>query len=815
MKMRKTLSILAVMALPLIVAAGPIDKERARQIASEFITDVSTRNASVMHRAPVSHQLTYKYAGYDHLYTFSDDKNGGFVVVAGDDRIAQPVLAYSETDHVNMYALPAVTQIMLQSYEEQLASLPPDYAPAAAPEASQRELIYPLLTSMWHQYLPFRYNTPYDENAGYNTPVGCVALVLSQLMYYWKYPSGTTKTIPAYTTDSGYDMPALPPTTFDYSKMHDNYEYVYSREEVNPSDPAVAEVTKLMMYTGCALKMNYATGGSAAVFDTDAIAEYFKFDKGARRLMAGNYPHAIWEEMVYNELKAGRPVPYSAGAIGNDNHQFIIDGYDGKGLFHANIGEIGRGSDNQYYRLGVIDQCREQVTLVEFSGYNVYQAGIFGFQPDQGNDPVPVVSVDYGDYALSKTSFTRTSAAVDFTGVKLKGTMKRHDSNGLKMDYGWGLYQDGVLKQVLYSSTTSKTSIALTASFNMGKNLPLGTYQFFPIFRNQGAEEWETYLEYEYTTEDGTPMRHFTATIGEKSLKIGVSSTEPNITIDKVEYFKAIEGERLIARAFLTNGGTNYENLLFFWIDGKMRTGVGAYVDPGMSDYVDFYTAAPSKGTHDVKITTDYDGNDIVFTGKLKVTAVPQYKLETSYTESGITYENGRGRIHGRLDVVCKIKNVGTTTYSNVIQGWCGVYLKGEDGSLVGDENLGYPRWCWQKVWCVNLAPGESIEIPFSIGKEVFRPNDYFYCVSVDYYDNNQRSERIYSTPYSIYVDESGLLGDVNNDGLINMNDVTAIINYILGKNPGNFSSANAELNGDGYINMQDVTAIINIILGR
>ena len=814
--MRKTLSIMAFLALPLVVAAGPIDRERAQQIANEFITDVSARNASVMHRAPVSHQLTYKDTGYNDLYTFSDDKNGGFVVVAGDDRIAQPVLAYSETDHVNMYALPEVMQIMLLSYEEQLASLPPNYAPTANSETSQHEVIYPLLTSMWHQYLPFRYNTPYDENAGYNTPVGCVALVLSQLMYYWKYPSGTTQTIPAYTTYSGYDMPALPPTTFDYSKMHDNYSYVYSRDNVDPNDPAVAEVTKLMMYTGCALKMNYATGGSAAVFDTDTIAKYFNFDKGSRRLLAGNYPHAIWEEMVYNELKAGRPVPYSAGAIGNDNHQFIIDGYDGKGLFHANIGEIGKGSDNQYYRLGVIDHCEDQYSMVEFSGYNVHQAGIFGFQPDKGNNPVPVVSVDYGDYALSKTSFTRTSSAVDFTGIKLKGTMKRHDSNGLSMDYGWGLYQGGLLKQEVYSSTTSNTSVALNTSFNMGKGLPNGTYQLFPIFRNHGAEEWETYLEYEYTTEDGTPMRHFTATIEEKKLQIGVSSTEPNITIDKVEYYRAFEGERLHARAYLTNGGTNYENLLFFWIDGKMRTGVGAYVDPGMSDYVDFHTAAPSKGTHDVKITTDYEGKNIVYTGKLKVTATPEYKLETSYTERGTLRKNNQWYIHGRLDVVCKIKNVGTTTYSDMIQGTSDEYLRAEDGSITWDEDLGYDRWCWRKVWWVNLAPGESIEIPVSIGKEVFRPNDYFYSIGLNYYNNHGESKYFYNKGYFLYLDEPWpLLGDVNNDGWINMSDVTEVIYYILGSSTTALSLSTADLNGDGYINMSDATEIINLILGR
>ena len=60
----------------------------------------------------------------------------------------------------------------------------------------------------------------------------------------------------------------------------------------------------------------------------------------------------------------------------------------------------------------------------------------------------------------------------------------------------------------------------------------------------------------------------------------------------------------------------------------------------------------------------------------------------------------------------------------------------------------------------------------------------------------------------------SDILGDVNGDGKINMMDVTAVINYILGKEPSPFIYENACMNDDPYINMQDVTAIINIILG-
>ena len=64
-------------------------------------------------------------------------------------------------------------------------------------------------------------------------------------------------------------------------------------------------------------------------------------------------------------------------------------------------------------------------------------------------------------------------------------------------------------------------------------------------------------------------------------------------------------------------------------------------------------------------------------------------------------------------------------------------------------------------------------------------------------------------------VKTGGLLGDVDGDGYINMMDVTAVINYILNKQPEKFIFKNADMDADGYINMIDVTAIINIILGK
>ena len=53
--------------------------------------------------------------------------------------------------------------------------------------------------------------------------------------------------------------------------------------------------------------------------------------------------------------------------------------------------------------------------------------------------------------------------------------------------------------------------------------------------------------------------------------------------------------------------------------------------------------------------------------------------------------------------------------------------------------------------------------------------------------------------------------GDINGDGEVNVSDVTALINKILGSST--YTDAVCDINGDGEINVSDVTALINMIL--
>lgn len=58
-----------------------------------------------------------------------------------------------------------------------------------------------------------------------------------------------------------------------------------------------------------------------------------------------------------------------------------------------------------------------------------------------------------------------------------------------------------------------------------------------------------------------------------------------------------------------------------------------------------------------------------------------------------------------------------------------------------------------------------------------------------------------------------GLLGDVNGDGQVDVEDIVGIVNYILNEPAEGFIEANADVSGDGNIDVDDVVATVNIIL--
>ena len=65
-----------------------------------------------------------------------------------------------------------------------------------------------------------------------------------------------------------------------------------------------------------------------------------------------------------------------------------------------------------------------------------------------------------------------------------------------------------------------------------------------------------------------------------------------------------------------------------------------------------------------------------------------------------------------------------------------------------------------------------------------------------------------------LLYENSGLLGDVNQDGFVDILDIIRVLNYILGNLiPTENQSILSDINSDGMLNILDVVLLVNIIL--
>ena len=84
------------------------------------------------------------------------------------------------------------------------------------------------------------------------------------------------------------------------------------------------------------------------------------------------------------------------------------------------------------------------------------------------------------------------------------------------------------------------------------------------------------------------------------------------------------------------------------------------------------------------------------------------------------------------------------------------------------------------------------------------------------YVEVKQNTTKSYqSVVREVTLPGAGLRGDVNMDNEVNIQDVTALINYLLSHNATGISVDNANCNQDGDVNISDVTALINYLLSK
>lgn len=217
----------------------------------------------------------------------------------------------------------------------------------------ERKEIAPLVQTTWGLRAPY-YNLCPVIN-GQHCETGCVATAMAQVMRYYQHPK-ESPAIPGYTTSAYHIvMDELPATTFDW----DNMTLTYGSGSTDAERTAVAT---LMLYCGAAVQMDYTPGGSAA-WESDAMValeSLFGYALSTRELYRYMFDDLAWENILYNELRKGRPIIYGGMPSGLE-HQFICDGYK-NGKFHFNMGWTFKPSG--YYGINEIDEYNFHSAIV-------------------------------------------------------------------------------------------------------------------------------------------------------------------------------------------------------------------------------------------------------------------------------------------------------------------------------------------------------------------------------------------------------------------------------------------------------------------
>ena len=107
---------------------------------------------------------------------------------------------------------------------------------------------------------------------------------------------------------------------------------------------------------------------------------------------------------------------------------------------------------------------------------------------------------------------------------------------------------------------------------------------------------------------------------------------------------------------------------------------------------------------------------------------------------------------------------------------------------------------------------GSIIDVTLDIDKEM---KDGMYEIKLsDIVLSTTKAVKINGDDVTAQLEvKSYLLGDPNNDGSIDVVDITMIANHILGNNPENFIFEAADVDADGTVDVNDIISIANIIL--
>ena len=271
---------------------------------------------------------------FSYLYIFSND--GGFVILSSDD-CAKPILAYSTNGSFDPENIPVAVRDWLFTYENRIADAINQHLEATSEitalwemlqsghwkDSKDAQTVDPIITAKWGQGSPYNAFCPSD------TPVGCVAVAMGQVMRHWRYPEqgigSHSYTYNGYTHNVDFSS-----TTYNWSAMP------------NSCNSANNDVATLLYHCGVAIETHYTSSNSTAYVlyspahpynAESALKEFFGYSNDAHGELRSNYDKETWMAMLKSNLDVG----IECKNTNLDNYGFRIYDVFGKLLISNNL----------------------------------------------------------------------------------------------------------------------------------------------------------------------------------------------------------------------------------------------------------------------------------------------------------------------------------------------------------------------------------------------------------------------------------------------------------------------------------------------
>ncbi|MDO4511066.1 MAG: C10 family peptidase [Bacteroidales bacterium] len=787
--MRITLSILGAIAGLITCQAATITPNQALERAQKFMS-----RPSAAHRAPVAgaKSLALAYtatdaAGEADFFVFNQAAEAGYVIVAGDDAIT-PVIGYADAGKFDPANMPANMKWWLSEMQREIEFIKknPDQA-RKAPVTTKA--VAPLLTCTWNQDGPFNNLCP-TYSGDTRCATGCAATATAQIMYHHKYPAQGTGSHSYTTRTKKFELSVdFSQSVYNWAAMKDVYSY-------STPEAAKEAVARLMYDVGVALDMDYSY--SSAALNTDvvnALPTYFGYDKSIQYHIRDAYSVAMWEKLLRDELDAGRPVYYS-GQANTGGHAFVCDGYDKEGYFHFNWG--WGGNSDGYFMITMLNPKDQGIGSFD-GGYNTAQAMITHIMPDQGGvAPAPTGSIGTATFRTNVTSAPVGSAPGFYlSNITMSGAKDWNESLIWGATFTTPTLDNPEMKTQQW--LTNAKDITPGVGYSFESPIPIGVFDL---------PDGKYFLRLYYKKDDGA-FEFFT----------GMSPRQYVICCEFVNGYVFFSPYNLDASLEATNltlwGDTLYTN---------NKCEVACQIkNNGTEEYCDNINVALMQGT-----TVKQKGNDFklgIAPGKFSNFNV-EFQPTVEAGEYVLAILDADGTVIGSKPVVIEDAgaapnvtvrvSVAPDEYempSNAIK--ASAMIRNSGGTFMGKMGLyimsdsetgefNFHKTLYSDV--VTVKNGETAWVYFK-GEFAGEPGET-YWMSLKHPKRAEPWGAIVS--FTVKAPER-IPGDITGDGNVDVSDVTALVDKVLGSTK--YPDEICDIDGNGDIDVSDITTLIGMIL--